>query len=56
MNQQCEPFSPWTNEVPKDDTKFQGLLENKDEEAIYPDILAELSGVTWRRRKIPHTR
>ncbi len=45
LNRQCEPFT-WTNEVPEDDPKFQGLLENKDEEEVYPDILAELSGVT----------
>ncbi len=44
LNQQREPFT-WTNKVPEDNPKFQGLLENKDEEAVYPDILAELPGV-----------
>jgi hypothetical protein len=45
LNQQCEPFT-WTKEVPEDNPEFQGLLENEDEEAVYPDILAELPGVT----------
>ena len=37
LNQQCEPFT-WTNEVLEDNPEFQGLLENKDEESIYPDF------------------
>jgi hypothetical protein len=45
LNRQCEPFT-WTNKVPEDNPKFQGLLENKDEVAIYPNFLAELPGVT----------
>ncbi len=45
LNQQHEPFT-WTNKVPEDDPEFQGLLENEDEEEIYPNILAELPGVT----------
>ncbi len=53
LNRQREPFT-WTNKVPEDNLEFQGLLENKDEEAIYPDILAELPGVTLYTRKI-HT-
>jgi hypothetical protein len=32
--------------MPEDNPKFQGLLENEDEEAVYPDISAELPGVT----------
>jgi hypothetical protein len=32
--------------VPKDNPEFQGLLENKDEGSVDPDILAELPGVT----------
>jgi hypothetical protein len=32
--------------VPEDDPELQGLLENEDEEAIYPEILVELPGVT----------
>ncbi len=31
--------------MPKDNPDFQGLLHNKEEEAIYPDISAELPGV-----------
>jgi hypothetical protein len=52
LNQQPEPFT-WTNKVPEDDPEFQELLENKDEEAIYPDILAELSGVTFEDEEEP---
>ncbi len=43
LNQQKEPYE-WTDEVPEDDTEFQGLLEN-EEEAVYPDVSAELPGV-----------
>jgi hypothetical protein len=32
--------------VPEDNPEFQRLLENEDEEAVYPVILAELPGVT----------
>jgi hypothetical protein len=35
----------WTDKVPKDDDDFQGLLENEEEAAPYPDIRAELPGV-----------
>ena len=35
----------WTDEVPKDDDDFQGLLEDEVEAAPYPDISAELPGV-----------
>jgi hypothetical protein len=45
LNLQQEPFT-WTDEVPEDDPEFQGMLEGEEEEAIYPDILAELPGVT----------
>jgi hypothetical protein len=43
LNQQKEPYK-WTDEIPEDDTDFQGLLEN-EEEAIYPNVSAELPGV-----------
>jgi hypothetical protein len=33
------------DKVPKYNSDFQGPLENKEEEAIYPDISAELPGV-----------
>jgi hypothetical protein len=39
--------------VPEDHPKFQGLPENMDEEAIYPDILAELPGVTLEDKEDP---
>ena len=42
VDRRREPYS-WTDEVPEDDTEFQGLLE--EEEAVYPDIAAELPGV-----------
>ena len=43
VNRRREPYS-WTDEVPEDDSDFQGLLE---EEAIYPDIGAKLPGVNF---------
>ncbi len=52
LNQQREPFA-WTDEVPEGNPEFQGLLENKDKEAIYPGILAELPGVTWEDKEDP---
>jgi hypothetical protein len=39
--------------VPEDDPEFQGLLENKGKEAIYPDISAELPGVTLGDKEDP---
>jgi hypothetical protein len=42
LNQKLAPFE-WTDSVPEDDDKFQGLLE--EEEAAVPDISAELPGV-----------
>ena len=39
-----EPFE-WTDEVPEDDPEFQGLLEETEDTAVYPDISAELPGV-----------
>jgi hypothetical protein len=38
LNPQCEPFT-WTNKVPEDNPKFQGLLENKDKEQSTPTFL-----------------
>jgi hypothetical protein len=43
LNQQAEPYK-WTDEVPEDDSEFQGLLD-KEETAPYPDISAEPPGV-----------
>ncbi len=42
LNWQLAPFE-WTDSIPEDDDKFQGLLE--EEEATFPDISAELPGV-----------
>ncbi len=39
--------------MPEDNREFQGLLENEDEEAIYPDISAELPGVTLEGEEGP---
>jgi hypothetical protein len=44
LNWSWDPYE-WTDEVPEDNPDFQGLLDNKEEEAIYPDISAELPGV-----------
>jgi hypothetical protein len=43
LNQQAEPYK-WMDEVPEDDSEFQGLLD-KEETAPYPDISAEPQGV-----------
>ncbi len=50
LNQSQDPYK-WTDEVPEDDPDFQGLLDNKEEEAIYPDISAELPGVELEEDK-----
>jgi hypothetical protein len=42
LNRRQRPYK-WTNEVPKEDLKFQGLLEvDKEEAAACPDISVEL--------------
>jgi hypothetical protein len=43
LNRRQEPYE-WTDTIPEDDPKFQGLLKD-EEEAAYPDISAELPGV-----------
>jgi hypothetical protein len=45
VNRNKEPLG-WTDEVPEDGPKFQGLLEDKEEAAVYPDISVEHPGVT----------
>jgi hypothetical protein len=40
LNQHKEPYE-WTDDVPEDDSEFQGLL-NEKEEAPYPDISAKM--------------
>ncbi len=44
LNQTQDPYK-WKAKVPEDNPDFQGLLDNEKEEAIYPDISAELPGV-----------
>ena len=44
MNRRGEPYE-WTDEVPEDDPDFQGLLNENDGTAAYPDVSAELPGV-----------
>ena len=41
-NRNKEPFD-WEDEIPEDDSEFQGLLESK---AAFPDISAEIPGVS----------
>ena len=48
LNQHGEPYE-WTDEVPEDDPEFQGLLEETEDTAVYPDISAELPGVLLDR-------
>jgi hypothetical protein len=44
LNRRNEPYE-WTDEVPEDDPEFQGLLDENEDTAVYPDISAELPGV-----------
>ena len=44
LNRRGEPYK-WTDEVLKDDPDFQGLLDESDDTAVYPDVSAELPGV-----------
>lgn len=44
LNRRNEPFE-WSDEVQEDDPEFQGLLDENEETALYPDISAELPGV-----------
>ena len=43
LNRRGEPYK-WTDEVPDNDSKFQGLRD-KEEMAPYPDIGTESPGV-----------
>ncbi len=45
VNRNKEPYE-WMDEVPEDNPYFQGLLEDKEEAAVYLDVVAELPGVT----------
>jgi hypothetical protein len=51
LNQNKDAFT-WTDKVPADDPAFQGLL--KEEEAVYPDITAELPGVPLEEEVVDH--
>jgi hypothetical protein len=42
----------WTDKVTADDPAFQSLL--KEEEAVYPDITAELPGVPLEEEVVDH--
>jgi hypothetical protein len=45
-----EPYE-WTDEVPEDDPEFQGLLDENEDPAVYPDISAELPGVALEEQE-----
>ena len=44
LNRRGEPYE-WTDTIPEDDPDFQGLLDETDDTAVYPDVSAELPGV-----------
>jgi hypothetical protein len=44
LNRRGEPYEG-TDEVPEDDPDFQGLLDENEDTAVYPDVSAELPGV-----------
>jgi hypothetical protein len=44
LNRHGEPYE-WTDKVLEDDPEFQGLLDETEDTAGYPDISAELPGV-----------
>ena len=44
LNRRGEPYE-WTDEVPEDDPDFQGVLDENEGTAVYPDVSAELPGV-----------
>ena len=50
LNRSGEPYE-WTDAVPEDDPKFQGLLDKNENTAVYPDISAELPGVTLEEQE-----
>jgi hypothetical protein len=53
LNRRQEPYE-WTDTVPEDDPKFQGLLKDEDE-AAYPNISAELPGVELESKEVDYT-
>jgi hypothetical protein len=44
LNRRGEPYK-WTDKVPEDNPDFQGLLDENEGTAVYPDVSAELPGV-----------
>jgi hypothetical protein len=50
LNRKKEPYE-WTDDVPKDDPEFQGLLEDKVEMAAYPDISVKMPGVELKEEE-----
>jgi hypothetical protein len=50
---QCKEPYEWTDKVPEDDAEFQGVLE--EEEAMYPDVSAELPGVELEEEEFDFT-
>ncbi len=54
LNCNKEAFD-WMDEVPADNPAFQGLLEEEEEGvAVYPDVTAELPGVTLEDNLVDH--
>jgi hypothetical protein len=50
LNRSLEPYE-WPDAVPEDDPEFQGLLDKNENTAVYPDINAELPGVTLKEQE-----
>ena len=50
LNRRGEPYE-WTDKVPEDDPEFQGLLDKAEDTAVYPDVSAELPGVTLEEQE-----
>jgi hypothetical protein len=50
LNRDGEPYE-WTDKVPEDDPEFQGLLDETEDTAVYPDISAELPGVLLKEQQ-----
>jgi hypothetical protein len=52
LNRRQEPYN-WTDTVPEDDPKFQGLLKD-EEEAAYPNISTEFPGVELKSKEVDY--
>ena len=50
LNRHGEPYE-WTDEVPEDDPEFQGLLDEAENTAVYPNVSAELPGVALKEQE-----